>query len=237
MSKSFFVDTTLCTACRACQVACKQWHDLPAEKTTNRGGFENPKDLSFITYKVVRMREEVIANKLEWLFFPEQCRHCIEAPCLEIADNSDAIYRDPDTGAIIYTEQTRQLDAQTIIDSCPYNIPRVGADGVLAKCDMCNDRVHNGLLPACVATCPTGAMNFGDREEMVEMAEARLEKVKKRYPDAALLDMDQVSVIYLTVHEPSLYSINAVASGERAGISRKVALRRMFKPLTSLFRV
>ena len=72
MSKSFLIDTTLCTACRGCQVACKQWHDLPAEKTINRGTFENPADLSFDTYKLVRMREEVINGKLNWLFFPEQ---------------------------------------------------------------------------------------------------------------------------------------------------------------------
>ncbi len=70
MEKSFFIDTTLCTACRACQVACKQWHDLPAEKTKNNGTFQNPPDLSFNTYKLVRMKEEIIDNKLSWLFFP-----------------------------------------------------------------------------------------------------------------------------------------------------------------------
>lgn len=69
MSKSFLVDTTLCTACRGCQVACKQWHDLPAEKTVNRGSYQNPADLSFDTYKLVRMREEVIDGRLRWLFF------------------------------------------------------------------------------------------------------------------------------------------------------------------------
>jgi len=60
MSKSFLVDTTLCTACRGCQVACKQWHDLPAEETVNRGSYQNPADLSFDTYKLVRMNEEVV---------------------------------------------------------------------------------------------------------------------------------------------------------------------------------
>ena len=64
MSKSFFIDTTLCTACRGCQVACKAWHDLPAEETTNRGTYQNPADISFDTYKLVRMREEVIDGQL-----------------------------------------------------------------------------------------------------------------------------------------------------------------------------
>ena len=238
MEKSFFIDTTLCTACRACQVACKQWHDLPAEKTKNLGTFQNPPDLSFITYKLVRMKEEVIDNKLDWLFFPEQCRHCIEAPCLQTAENPDAIYRDPATGAIIFTANTKDLFVDDIIDSCPYNIPRKGEDGTLAKCDMCNDRVHNGLKPACVTTCPTGAMNFGDREEMVALARKRLGEVQKKAPKASLIDPDDVSVIYLVTHDPKLYYEYSIASATKnTGITRKVALRKMFKPFTSMMRV
>ena len=237
MPKSFFIDTTICTGCRACQVACKQWHDLPAEVTTNRGGFQNPPDLSASTYKVVRMEEVVISNKLQWLFFPEQCRHCLEAPCLDTAANEDAIYRDELTGAIIYTAETSQLDADEIIESCPYNIPRKGDDGTLFKCDMCNDRVHNGLLPACVATCPTGAMNFGERSEMLELAEKRLARAKKKFPDATLLDPDDVSVIYLTGFAPDLYCSNAVAAADRKGMSRNVALKKMLRPFTKGLRV
>lgn len=234
MSKSFFIDTTLCTACRACQVACKQWHDLPAEETKNRGTYENPADLSFDTYKLVRMREEVIDGKLQWLFFPEQCRHCAEAPCLDTAGDETAVYKDAATGAIIFTANTKGLNVDEIIESCPYNIPRKGPDGTLAKCDMCLDRVHNGLLPACVKTCPTGAMNFGERSEMVALAKSRLSIVKKTNPKAALLDPDDVNVIYLVTEKPSLYHEFAVASNTAFDITRQVALRRMFKPLTNI---
>lgn len=234
MSKSFFIDTTLCTACRGCQVACKQWHNLPAEKTTNRGTHENPADLSFNTYKVVRMREEVIDGKLQWLFFPEQCRHCIEAPCLETAGEPSAIYQDAATGAIIYTAETKALSVDEIIEACPYNVPRKAPDGTLAKCDMCNDRVQNGLLPACVKTCPTGAMNFGEREEMLTLAQKRLEQVKKSHPEALLLDTDNVNVIYLTAHKPALYHEFSVASASTRDMTRQMALRRMFQPVTRL---
>lgn len=234
MSKSFFIDTTLCTACRACQVACKQWHDLPAEETENRGTYENPADLSFDTYKLVRMREEVIGGKLQWLFFPEQCRHCAEAPCLDTAGDETAVYKDAATGAIIFTANTKGLNVDEIIESCPYNIPRKGPDGTLAKCDMCLDRVHNGLLPACVKTCPTGAMNFGERSEMVALAKSRLSTVKNTNPKAALLDPDDVNVIYLVTEKPSLYHEFAVASNTAFDITRQVALRRMFKPLTNI---
>jgi formate dehydrogenase iron-sulfur subunit len=235
MSKSFFIDTTLCTACRGCQVACKQWHDLPAEITKNRGTYENPPDLSFNTYKVVRMREQVVDGELKWLFFPEQCRHCIEAPCLETAGDPSAIYRDDKTGAIIFTANTKNLDADEIIEACPYNIPRKAPDGTLAKCDMCIDRVENGLPPACVQTCPAGAMNFGDREEMLALAKKRLAEVKKTHPKAMLIDEDTVSVVYLVAYEPDLYCANAIASGgDFLSITRHMALKRMVRPLTNL---
>lgn len=237
MSKSILIDTTICTACRGCQVACKQWHNLPAEKTTNVGSYQNPQDLSFDTYKLVRMNEEIINGRLEWLFFPDQCRHCIDAPCLETAFNEKAIYRDAATGAILYTRNTRNLEADAIIGSCPYDIPRKAADGTLAKCDMCNDRVHNGLKPACVNACPTGAMQFGDRDEILALAKQRLEKAKKKFPKAMLLNPDDVSVIYLVGFDPKLYSDYAVASNDRGGLSRSVALRKMMGPFAKMMRV
>ncbi|MGD9079418.1 MAG: formate dehydrogenase [Desulfobacterales bacterium] len=231
MSKSFFIDTTLCTACRGCQVACKQWHDLPAEETTNRGTYQNPADLSFDTYKLVRMNEAVIGGQLKWLFFPEQCRHCVEAPCLETAGDPAAIYYDEPSGAVIYTAKTKNLDADEIIESCPYNIPRKGPDGTLAKCDMCFDRVAAGMQPACVKTCPTGTMNFGERQEMLDLAQKRLAVVKGTQPKAMLLDADDIRVIYLVAYDPGLYHEFAVASNTHFGISRQAALRRMFRPL------
>jgi formate dehydrogenase iron-sulfur subunit len=234
MSKSFFVDTTVCTACRGCQVACKQWKKLPAENTFRPGTSENPADLSFNTYKVVRMREEVIDGKLKWLFFPEQCRHCVEPPCVGMADNPAAAFRDEATGAVIYTSKTKALKAKEIIESCPYNIPRAGKDGTLAKCDMCLDRVQNGLLPACVKTCPTGAMNFGEREEMLAIANKRLGEIKKAFPNAMLLNADDVRVVYLVTYKPELYYKHAVASNAAPGITRQMAIARLLKPIRNI---
>ncbi|MCK5312388.1 MAG: formate dehydrogenase [Desulfobacteraceae bacterium] len=235
MSKSFFIDTTLCTACRGCQVACKQWHDLPAEKTSNSGSYQNPADLSFETYKLVRFNEKVIDGKLNWLFFPDQCRHCIEPPCRDVATDPEAIFKDPATGAVIFTANTKNLDAEEIIDSCPYDIPRKAKDGTLAKCDMCLDRVQNGQEPACVKTCPAGAMHFGETGDMLSMAKKRLGQVKQKFPKANLLDADLVQTIYLTAYDPALYAENAIASATNKGIippylTRQEALQKMFKP-------
>ncbi len=230
MSNAFFIDTTRCTGCRGCQVACKQWHDLPAEETQSQGTFENPPDLSFSTYKLVRMRETDTGGKLKWLFFPEQCRHCIEPPCLETAQDERAIFKDEKTGAVIFTANTKNLFADEIIESCPYNIPRKAADGTLAKCDMCNDRVTNGLLPACVQTCPTGTMNFGDREQMVSLAQQRLAQVSEKHNHAQLVDADDVNVIYLVSEAPALYYEFVTASAGSHGLSRHMALRKMVSP-------
>ncbi|MFC1856635.1 4Fe-4S dicluster domain-containing protein [Thermodesulfobacteriota bacterium] len=234
MSKSFLIDTTRCTACRGCQIACKQWHNLPAETTINHGSYQNPPDVSFDTYKLVRMREELIGGKVKWLFFPEQCRHCIEAPCRETAGDDSAIFKDGPTGAIIYTANTKGLNADEIIESCPYNIPRKGPDGTLAKCDMCLDRVQNGLSPACVKTCPTGSMNFGERNEMLKLGKQRLADVKEKFPKAVLLDPDDVNVIYLTGYNPRLYHEFAVASHSAFNVTRQVALRKLFRPITNV---
>jgi len=234
MSKSFLVDTTLCTACRGCQVACKQWHDLPAEETVNRGSYQNPADLSFDTYKLVRMNEEVVDGKLRWLFFPDQCRHCMEPPCQDTAGDPSAIFTNAYTGAVIYTANTRGLDAGEIRQSCPYDIPRQAEDGTLAKCDMCSDRVENGLEPACVKVCPTGAMNFGDREDILKLAQKHLAAAQKKFPNATLIDPDDVRVVYLVGFGPDLYHEYAVASATDYGISRQAALRKMLRPFSGV---
>ncbi len=217
MGKSIFVDLTRCTACRGCQVACKQWKNLPGEETRNTGSHQNPPDLSFNTIRLVRFTEVEKAGKVQWLFFPEQCRHCYGAPCKAQADSIDdqAILQDDATGAVHMTPAIMKIGGQDIKDiqgACPYDIPRIGPDGMGAnKCDMCFDRITNGLKPACVTACPTGTMNFGDEDEMLKMAQDRLEEVKKEFPNAVLGDPDSVRVIYLFQHDPKQFYEHAVA--------------------------
>ena len=230
MAKGMLIDLTRCIGCRGCQTACKQWHNLPAEETTNRGTYQNPPDLSFNTYKLVRMREEEIDGKLRWLYFPEQCRHCIDPPCMAAADDPGAVFQDAPTGAVLFTARTAELSASSVIDACPYNVPRKAEDGTLAKCDMCNDRVTNGLSPACVQTCPTGTMNFGAREAMVSLANQRLSRLKAKHPKAQLVDADDVNVIYLVTESPGDYYEALMASAGAHGVTRHMALKRMTRP-------
>jgi formate dehydrogenase iron-sulfur subunit len=99
---------------------------------------------------------------------------------------------------------------------------------------MCYERIRSGLEPACVKTCPTGTMNFGEREAMLSLAQKRLETVKKTSPKAMLLDPHDVRVIYLVAYESSLYHEFSVASSSSFDITRQAALKRMLRPLTSI---
>jgi len=215
--KSFFVDLSLCTACRGCQVACKQWKNLPAEKTRNVGSHQNPQDLSFKTIRLVRFNEARDANdKLQWYFFPEQCRHCMEPPCKYIGNMycNEGIKQDAETGAVVMNSRTTGIGSTvTSEELCPYNVPRMDeATGQWTKCDMCLDRVQAGRLPACVQSCPTGTMNFGEREDMLALAEKRLAEVQKTIPDAYLANPESVRVIYLCTAAPESYNGNLLAS-------------------------
>lgn len=239
MPKAFLIDTTRCTACRGCQVACKEWHNLPALKTKQRGTHQNPPDLTPFNYKLVRFSEHLIDGVVKWYFFPDQCRHCIAPPCVMVAEDyvPGAMVQDDETGAIIYTDLTKRLSAEEfeeIRESCPYDIPRRDtATGLVAKCDMCIDRVKNNLNPMCVATCAMGAMEFGEREDMLRLAERRLAKVRKEFPRASLADPDDVCVIYLLADEPERLHERAVAQG-MGKMNRKQLFARLAKPLTRL---
>lgn len=208
--KSFFIDTTKCTACRGCQIACKQWNMNPATKTVQRGSHQNPEDLSYFTYKLVRFSELEVDGKPRWYFFPDQCRHCMQPPCKIIAESIGvkAITKDEATGAVLYDPKVKVKaeEFKRIKDSCPWDIPRWDdkTQG-MAKCTMCIDRIKEGLLPACVKTCPTGTMNFGDRDKMLEMAQQRLQDVKKMYPKAQLLNYDFHRAIFLVTDDPAKY--------------------------------
>jgi formate dehydrogenase iron-sulfur subunit len=235
---AFFIDTTLCTACRGCQIACKQWNQLPATKTEQWGSYQNPKDLSFYTYKLVRFSESLGPDgKPRWYFFPDQCRHCVEPPCKETAEDDapGGINIDPQSGAVLYTDKLRKANANSVIESCPFNIPRVEkSTGYMSKCTMCVDRVNNGLEPACVKTCPTGAMNYGARDDMVSLANQRLAEAKSKFPKAVVTGLDDLRCFYLLGDDPKKYYQYASADRFPGVMDRKMALKKIGKSLREL---
>jgi len=240
MPKAFFIDTSRCTACRGCQVACKEWHEHKAVPTLQRGTHQNPPDFTPFNFKIVRFSEHKIDGRIKWLFFPDQCRHCLVPPCKDAADAyvPGAVVQDEATGAVLYTDLSKKLtidQARQVKDVCPYNIPCRDTDtGMLTKCDWCIDRQRAGMKPACVKTCCTGAMNVGERDEMLALARRSLAKVKKDHPQAELLDEDYLSVIYLVTEPRKLYYEYAERRTPANPMTRQAFLAMLARPVTRL---
>jgi formate dehydrogenase iron-sulfur subunit len=187
-------------------MACKQWNQLPATETKNWGSYQNPQDLSADTWKLVRFADGVNGNgKVYWNFFTDQCRHCLSPGCMAAAEKEEII-QDEKTGAVLFTPKTKDLNFKATLDGCPYNIPRQDPKSkVLFKCTMCFDRISAGRVPACVKSCPTGAMVFGERDKIVTMAKTRAQEIKKDFPQAQALNLDDVRVIFIVKDDPKKY--------------------------------
>jgi formate dehydrogenase iron-sulfur subunit len=243
MPKTFLIDTSRCTACRGCQIACKEWHELPANQTKQWGSHQNPPDLNTNNYKLVRFYDYMDqGDVIRWNFFPDQCRHCDVPPCKEIGDvyHEGAMLQDAKTGAVIYTDKTKaftEAEFEEVRQACPYDIPRRDPKtGLLNKCTMCNERVLKGMLPACVKVCPTGTMNFGEREDMLKLAETRLATLKKTWPKAMLADPEDVNVIYLLIDDPEHYHTHAVAQA-MGPMTKKEFLATLTRPFKAMAKI
>lgn len=173
------LDTSKCIACRACQVACKQWNQLPGEKTVFSGSYQNPPDLSAKTWTLIQFLEpEDFEQNPRWVFRKRQCFHCTDAACEQVCP----------TGAIKKQENGTVLINQNIctgckycVEVCPFGVPHADHEtGTAKKCWLCLDRVSSGLKPACATACPTGAVQFGSRLEMLAVARKRKELLTRQ---------------------------------------------------------
>ncbi|WP_342785622.1 4Fe-4S dicluster domain-containing protein [Thermofilum sp.] len=175
MAKAIMYDSTKCIGCRACQVACKRWNDLPAEKTSLSPDWTNPPDLSPVTWNYIRFVGKNGENGFEWHFVSVRCMHCVDPPCAR-ACPVGAITKYEEGPVVI--NQEKCIGCRYCVAVCPFEVPRYDkATGKVYKCHMCYDRIKEGLEPACVATCPTGALSFGDRETLLSRARERASTV------------------------------------------------------------
>ena len=206
------IDVSKCIGCKACQVACSEWNDLRDEVGQNHGTYDNPTDLTASSWTVMRFTEhEDESGKLEWLIRKDGCMHCAEPGCLAACPSPGAIIQY--ANGIVDFNQDKCIGCGYCITGCPFNIPRISQkDHKAYKCSLCSDRVAVGMEPACVKTCPTGAIVFGTKEAMKEHADGRIADLKSRgYDNAGLYDPDGVGgthVMYVLHHadQPSLYA-------------------------------
>jgi len=206
------IDTSKCIGCKACQVACSEWNDLRDEVGSNVGVYDNPRDLSADSWTLMRFAEhENPAGNLEWLIRKDGCMHCAEPGCLAACPSPGAIVKY--ANGIVDFNQDKCIGCGYCITGCPFDIPRISQkDHKAYKCTLCSDRVAVGLEPACVKTCPTGAIVFGSKEDMLEHADGRIKDLQERgFEQAGLYNPAGVGgthVMYVLHHadQPSLYS-------------------------------
>lgn len=197
--KAFLIDTTRCTACRSCQVACKQWNKLPADATVNRGSYENPPDLTPHLYNQIHFIEQEQGDALRWLFVNKRCMHCAEAGCVKVCPSAGALYHTPE-GLVAYNKQ-KCIECHYCVNGCPFDVPRYDTANKITKCHGCADRVANGLQPACVKACPNQALQFGDRETLISEAK---HKGQKLYGEQ---ELSGLGVMYVLDDQPGTYKL------------------------------
>lgn len=183
-------DTSHCTGCKGCQVACKQWNMLPSNLELNgnkfSGTYQNPPDLNGDTRLIMSFDEQPSGNKFQEINFAigrRSCMHCTDAGCVEVC-SSGALYHREDGVVAFDTEKCNGCTyCQT---ACPFDVPRYRpTDGLIDKCTLCMDRLEEGGVPACVLTCQPEALKFGKREDMLKIAHERVKVLKARGFDKA----------------------------------------------------
>ncbi len=152
MSKGVLYDVTRCIGCRGCQVACKQWNELPGQATTNAGTRENPPKLNAYAYTKIHFTEGNNAEGLQYDFVKQQCMHCQHPACVQ-ACIVGALEKHAD-GPVTY-DNNKCIGCRYCQVACPFGIPSFEWDKAMPwikKCTFCADRQGGGLKPACVTT-------------------------------------------------------------------------------------
>ena len=169
------IDVTRCVGCNSCALACQEANQLPSFGTI-------PTGLAKDVYTFVDRREGTNRAGESGLYYVKrQCMHCLHPACVS-ACPVGAMHKLPD-GPVLYND-ARCIGCRYCMTACPFRVPRFEWDkpvGYIRKCHLCYDRLAEGLVPACVKTCPTGALQFGEREEMIALAEQRLKAQPERY--------------------------------------------------------
>jgi len=216
----FLTDSTLCIGCKACEVACKEWNDVPSDGFDFSGkSYDNTLALGHSTWRHVKFVEQETQvgaggnapDYMTWAFSSDVCKHCEHAGCLEGCP----------TGSIIRTEFGGVYVQPDICNGCGYCVvtcpfgvvDRRPDDGRAFKCTFCYDRQKAGEVPACAKACPTQSILFGDLDELQKAADARIAALHAAgMKDATLYNPKDTSIggthaMFLVRGDPKRYNL------------------------------
>jgi formate dehydrogenase iron-sulfur subunit len=199
--KALLISPEVCIGCRGCQTACKSWNQLPGTDTKNTGTYQNPPDLNPDAYNIIRFSEiPSDANPMRWLFVSRRCMHCGDAGCMKICPAPGALYRTKE-GAVAF-DRDKCIGCKLCVAGCPFDVPRYDSQGKVSKCHLCFDRIAEGMTPSCAKTCPTGAIKYGDRDEL--LASAKKAGYGKVYGEA---DLTGLGALFAFREPPKIYGM------------------------------
>src|SRR5436190_16421994 len=202
----FYTDTTVCIGCKACQVACHQWNELPAghgppedSPAGQRGptsyrsspetgrvalpllsgnSYDNTVSFSDVNWRHVKFIEKFSPDRSEaaWLMMSDVCKHCVHAPCLDVCPTGAIMRTEFDT---VYIQEPACNGCRDCVSACPFGVIHMSEDRHVAqKCTFCYDRLKNGLTPACAQACPTNSIQFGPIDQLRKTAAARVTQLR-----------------------------------------------------------
>jgi len=201
------VDTTRCIGCRSCQVACKQSNGLKSEATqffAAGGGYQNPRQSSAQTFTYIAFHElEPAPGEPQWVFVKHQCMHCDTLYCGSVCPTG--VFRKTADG-VVDCWADGCIGCGQCMGACPFRSPRIDyfnmGTPAVRKCGFCLGRQQAAIdevqvddqslsesrqrgfqTPACAKACPTGAIKFGNREELLAEAKRRIADNPQRYVD------------------------------------------------------
>lgn len=243
----FFTDTTVCIGCKACEVACKQWNQLPAaeggQNTLSGDSYDNTRRLDGIHWRHVQFIEQFSEDRADgrWLLMSDVCKHCVQAGCLEVCPTNAIIRTEFDT-VVIQSDVCNGCKA--CIAACPFGVIDINPVSKTAqKCTLCYDRLQNGMEPACSKACPTDSIQFGTVKELRERGVKRVQQLHEQGEKRAYLYgadekmLGGLNSFFLLVDRPEVYKLppdpqlpsrnmpmNALFSGLGALVAAAIAL-------------
>ena len=175
------VDTTTCIGCKACEIACQEWNDLPFAQTSFDNTYQTMPHTEWNFWNLIKFNEQPKADgAFMWLMRKDQCMHCADPGCLAACPSDGAIVQY--ANGIVDFQQDHCIGCGYCITGCPFDIPKFNpATKKVYKCTLCSDRVSSGLEPACIKACPTGCLHFGTKDDMKDLAQKRVDQLREHY--------------------------------------------------------